>query len=716
MDNLEFLRAFHGELPADYGIETKTTAGNKQLGFLSTFQSLPNAEKVDTLFGVLPRRVNGTGIDRGFCVWLDSDGNLDDPAVEPQPSAAIHTGRVNGFHIYWRLDREETADRCAQISRLAAVAFDGDAHWCTPSFMGRLPNTTNSKYTPTRRTKLMFFDQSLRYDPEKLEEMFVAKIFEDYYTEGERHTLTLSLAGMLIRASWSLDRALRCIRYLYDLNPGTDLQGKLAAVTTTYTRHELGEPISTAKVRAVLTKEKFIDFITGLGITSRDGDLLVDGEVIGKALHIEREMVNHILSMGNWGFIQGKLARWEDTHWRVTDEAELSGEVFSLLSTAKYIVKGELQDFPATSKTSRAVSGMTNGTLIKYPLPDPEPYLLPLINGTLDLRSRKLLPSLRDQHHTWRIEIEYQPKVRSSVWENFIKEAVPDDVLRKHLQEWMGYFLLAGNKWERMLWLFGPSGTGKSTYIKGIEILLGPAGMALNTGHINDYTIAQLSGKRAALCGEISPKLLHTSTIKSLIAGDPVQARHPYGRPFTVVFDGKFAWGSNALPPLDQGEGMWRRIVPVEFSVKPKEKDDLLKSKLAEPEQAAGLLNWALDGLARLDECGDWPVPEKVSKTVREYQLATDTMTLFAEEWLERDEGFSVPVIEVYKRYSSWVTDRGFKISPLGPIFFQDARKAGLEIDTTPRPKPGLWFKGGMLRPELFDDSAAYQKLQIGAN
>src|SRR6185437_6463239 len=134
------------------------------------------------------------------------------------------------------------------------------------------------------------------------------------------------------------------------------------------------------------------------------------------------------------------------------------------------------------------------------------------------------------------------------------------------IQEFAGYCLRQGNPFERMLWLYGPSGTGKSTVVKTLLRLFGDAGVAVNIDRITEYTVASMAAARVAVCTEMSPSMLKTISLKALVSGDPVQGRHPYGRPFDVSYRGKFICASNSLPPVDEGEGLWRRLALVPFS------------------------------------------------------------------------------------------------------------------------------------------------------
>jgi P4 family phage/plasmid primase-like protien len=701
---VDFLRKIHDKTPNGYGIEIRRIPGPSRVYSLDGITDPGDLDTSNYYHGVLPRKILTKEIDQGFLIWCDTDGSLDDPStINPAPSVILHSGRVNGFHLYWRLKDSTPSEKCVELAKLICVALKGDPQVCTKGLTFRAPGSVNTKYTPPRKIEILKAEFDLEYEAGDLGERFVAAIFAPYYIDGERHQCTMALATLLARAGWDLEKSLRTVEYLYNMNPGQDLKGKLEDVRSTYSRIALGDPCSILKLKSYLDKDRFAKLMEGLGITAKDGDILLDGEVIGKLSNIERDFVTYFLGEKNWSSASGKVAMWRNDYWELSDDGIFSSEVFQILARTKYIKQGDTLDLPATSKLAKAVTSMAAGQLHKDPMEPADHHLLPLTNGTLDLRSMEIIPSSKDHRHLWKIPVSYDPSVSSPAWEAFMEEAVPDPSVRDHLQEWMGYCFMAGNIWERLLWLHGPQGTGKSTYIKAIKMLLGPAAVAISSEKFSDYTIAQLAGTRLGVCTELSPRLLRTSVIKALVSGDPVQGRHPYGKPFSVVFDGKLLWGSNELPPLDQGEGMWRRMVPVEFAVVPKKVDNSLKLKIA--EQASGVLNWGIIGLKRLLEIEEreesWVLPAAVQKTINTYKTASDPMTAFALEEINLDPQEHVPMLEVYQRWAAWAKERGVYVRPLDPIFFQELAKIGLVIDTTYTNGAGpgkMYLRGGSIK------------------
>lgn len=653
----------------------------------------------DVYFGVCLRAARSK-IAGATVVWCDADKDIPEE-WRPEPTVTVSSGR--GVHAYWVLDRMIPAEYAVRMTKLATMAYAGDPKVCEQARTMRLPGTWNVKYTPPRMSKAERGSDA-QYDPEHLEEHLAAAALAEFWEAGNRHSLTLCLAALLCRAGWDVDRAQRCVAILMEISGDQDTRDRVAAVTGTYERVERGEIVSATDLKDAMEAKAYKRLVEALGVTSRDGDVILDGERIGSQETLQESLVEYVLGSGEWGSLDGTLARWTGSVWQPVHKDYLATHVFKLLTRLREIKQGVETKFTATAALARAVSDMCSGQLSYTEVPEPGPYRVPVANGILDLLTGELLAHGREHHARWVLPVAYDPEATCPTWEAFLAEAAPNEAA--FLQEWLGYCLMAGNPWQRMLWVFGPSGTGKSTFLQAVSDLFGPACVPVKSGKLDDYSVASLAPSRVAVCSELSTRLLQTASLKALVASDPVVGRHPYGRPFQVVFKGKFVWASNALPPVDQSEGLWRRIVVVPFVTVPKSVNPLISEEIR--GEMAGVLNWALEGLRRVQEyirTRDWPLPLAVTETVAEYRSAADTFAAFARDELVIDEAGEIPARDLYKRYAWWAKDRGYQPEPFGPTFWRELRKSGMEPVDNPKMVGGrltrVW-RGAKLAPEAF--------------
>jgi P4 family phage/plasmid primase-like protien len=651
----------------------------------------------------------------GTLVWLDADaksGPVPDPSQTfPRPTLAASSGG-GGVHLYWALSEAVAPNHALRLSKLAALAFGGDRHAVnSPARVMRLPGTLNHKYEPPTPCLVTFSPEPpLRWDPAELEGALVARIAANHWAGGDRHALALALSAVLVRSGWGADRVVPTIRLACDMAEDEEWPDRVSAAKGTATRFAQGLPVSSAAWRDALGEEDGKFFLDGLGVTLRDGQLTRLGEVLGSAAHLEASLVDGFIADGEWAYADGSTVRWDGRLWVAADDDVLRYAVFEWARAVCQVTEGEDVPIVVSAKLAGAVASLVRGKLAQSPLPPPNPAVLPLLNGALDPDTLELRPIKREDHFRWSLAVEWDPEATCPTWDKFLLAAVPQEDPEaevRYLQEWGGYYLLPGNPWQILLWLYGLSGTGKSKFIGTLAAIFGDGAVSIKADKFDDYTVASLAHARIATCTELSNRTLRTSLLKALVAGDPVQGRHPYGRPFVVIFDGKFLWGSNYLPPVDEGEGAWRRFKVVVFDNVPPEVDVNLDEKLR--AELPGIFRWMLGGRTRVlgyTAASKWPEPPSVRAKVLEYRQSADTFGQFAADELELGPEYRVTGRELYTSYANWAKEHGHRVEPMGPLFRREMGRLGVKPDkeptTTPSGRPVLYWVGGKLRPDAF--------------
>lgn len=642
-------------------------------------------------------------------VWCDVDvkkrgGDAFDLAsVSPPPTLVVSSSPGN-FHLYWALGEQIEADEAVRIATLASAAFGGDPKVLEAKRVMRLPGSLNHKYDPPKPCEVVQY-QAIAYDPRDLETKLMAAAVAPYWADGNRHAVSQGVGAVLARASWSQSRAEEVIREVCRITKDREVADRVRSIGDTYGRHGRGETVSASGLREV-AEGAYKTLLDALGITARDGELILDGEVIGAAYQVERDVVQHIVDAHDWAYADGTLHRWNGRHWEVSTVEAFTSYVFSLLARIKIIDHLEEKEFPARARLATDIANMAKGMLALFPLPDAPSNLISLKNLVYSLETGETMEHKKEHSHRDVLPVTYDPDATCPTWERVVAEWLdgPDTVA--HLQEWFGYILTGRNPWQRFLWLYGPPGHGKSTVLHVAGKLLGSASVALNARNITEYKIAGLAHAKLATCSEISRRLLQTATVKALTGGDPVDARHPYGRPFSYVYQGNIMWLSNGLPPTDEFDGMERRLVILTFAKKPQRRDVQLWGKLA--DELPGILNWSLAGYRRWHEkheAGDWPLPASAAELVEEYRQSNDYFARFGEDEMELDPTFEEALQNIYQRYCEWAKERNAYIEPQGPRFFAELRKLGMAPVEKPKRVDGklvrVW-RGGRLTAQSF--------------
>lgn len=266
---------------------------------------------------------------------------------------------------------------------------------------------------------------------------------------------------------------------------------------------------------------------------------------------------------------------------------------------------------------------------------------LPVANGTLDLRTGELRPSVPGDLFTRALDVAYDPDADCPTWIESLRRATDGDLdLIEYLQEVVGY-LLTGRVSEHTFWFFyGPPRSGKSVFVNTVARLLGPFCVdvqkdALMKQRIQSNTqpeaFARMKGARMATALEVADNdRWDEATMKKLTGGDPVTARALYQNSFTFDPKVKVVATGNYRPKVrEQGESFWTRVRPVGFmhAVPAEQQDKYLMERLA--GEMPGILLWAVDGARRWYERGRLPIPQAVLSQIEEYRREMDLVGLF---------------------------------------------------------------------------------------
>lgn len=305
---------------------------------------------------------------------------------------------------------------------------------------------------------------------------------------------------------------------------------------------------------------------------------------------------------------------------------------------------------------------------------DPDPLLLTVLNGTLDLRTGELQAHRPGDLITRVSPVAYSPKAQCPVWEKFVLDAMAGEPERTaFLQRAVGYSL-SGSTREQVFFLnYGTGQNGKSTFLNALRDVFGDYAWHADSGTFLRQEsqrvrqdLAVLRGVRLCTTSEIEDgQRLDEDLIKGITGGDPIQARYLFSRTEAQFHPQLKLWMAvNHKPQIHgQDDGIWRRVVliPWEWHIPQVDKD--FASKLADERE--GILAWAVRGYADYQAVG-LSVPESVVRAAREYRSESDFLNDFIEEAFDsatkgsvnRDRG-AVTASDAYSAYRGWCQANG---------------------------------------------------------
>lgn len=276
----------------------------------------------------------------------------------------------------------------------------------------------------------------------------------------------------------------------------------------------------------------------------------------------------------------------------------------------------------------------------------------------LHFATRRQLPHNPQNYFTSKLPFAYDPTARSPVWEKFLADTVPE--CTDFLQEFAYYCLTTSTEHEIALWLCGPAGGGKSTFIEALTAMLGSRACVLGLNEIarSRFALTSLPGKTLAISTEQPADYISAAhTINSLISGERISVDRKMRDPIEVIPHAKFIWAMNELPRVGN-HGLFRRIKVVHFPGIPVE---LRNPRIKEAVAQAGMAvtNWALDGGVRFVERGRFIIPAAVDEASEEYRLSNDIPQLFLDECCEVGVSDKTSAADLYAAYSKWCKVNG---------------------------------------------------------
>ncbi len=328
---------------------------------------------------------------------------------------------------------------------------------------------------------------------------------------------------------------------------------------------------------------------------------------------------------------------------------------------------------------------------------DRERMAINVLNGTLRLEQvrRKRPPEdvaagKSEWHMVWEMvrydhrredfitklaDVEYRPKARSPVYEDFLATVQPKPEMRRFLAQWGGLSLTGFTGEQKLAFFYGGGSNGKGTWVETIARIAGDYAGTIKIASLLDQgkksgdqatpAIAKLPGVRFLRVSEPSKgAVLDEGLVKELTGEDPVDARHLNKSFFTFFPEFKITISGNNKPVIkDTSDGIWRRmqLVPWEADIPAEKRDKALKDKLL--AERDGIFAWLMRGLL------DWKKhgliePEDVRLATSEYRDDSDTIGRFLRQTCETGEDtrarpWRVQKRELFELYQAWCHQTG---------------------------------------------------------
>lgn len=262
--------------------------------------------------------------------------------------------------------------------------------------------------------------------------------------------------------------------------------------------------------------------------------------------------------------------------------------------------------------------------------------LLPLLNGVLDLSTKKLIPHAPSHRLTWCLPYAYNPLISCDPIIDWLTDTCGGERDLVQLMRAYLYGVVTGRTdWQKYLELIGAGGTGKSTFSRLAIALVGANNTHTTTLKKLEgerFETASIADKRLVLINDSERYAGSVSTLKALTGQDTL----PYEVKFKQSTGGftptamVIVAANETIQSSDYTSGLERRrvTVPMFNKISSENQRNLIEHRNGEIEgefaqYIPGLLNWVLE----MDE-------SEATRIIRNYQKAVPKLAAMKAQTL----------------------------------------------------------------------------------
>lgn len=321
--------------------------------------------------------------------------------------------------------------------------------------------------------------------------------------------------------------------------------------------------------------------------------------------------------------------------------------------------------------------------------------IIPFANGDMQINTNDnwLFRLDGKQPVPYRLPIDFVPLYSKRPTPNFDKWLTdlfyPEDI--PTIQEYLGYCLLPTTIGQKMLFIIGEGGCGKSIIKDILKAIFGEsmtAPIELKEFFDDKFKVAELENQLVFYEDDINDaKLDDASKFKKFATGGlPITADRKFKDNFKFILYCKFIMCGNAMLKCssDKSDGFYRRLLPIPTKPKNTSRRDIRDFGTLVAAEAVGILQWALIGLKRLIDNGwEFTISDRSNEYLQDFRELSDHLPSFMNDCFVPDDDRDFTNEELRTAYSVWCS--GNDIKPLlnktvKEWMFNNCGKYGLQM------------------------------------
>ena len=396
------------------------------------------------------------------------------------------------------------------------------------------------------------------------------------------------------------------------------------------------------------------------------------------------------------------LALWNGMYWDYDAKEEIHRLITAVMDNyyeaainAKNLSKEEHQRLVSHARKSN------NGRDIKVILEmleyyntikelKSEPHYLNVLNGVVDLKTKKLYPHEMNYQFTSVCNANYYPDEKSKHFKDFVQNIFYNDkdVIR-YVQQAFGYGITGERAEQKIFFMYGVGGNGKSVLVDAIsDVLNGFAAVLPTSGLTKEHSNAgaatpeliPLIGKRIAFSNELKgDQTMNDLAVKQLTGDKKISVRYMRKEFISIPVTFKIFVDTNFLPYFKYyDDAIERRVVIIPFNrtFSERTRDNELGKKLREDNDY--ILKWLVNGAYQYYEKGRLEEPEIIKNAKWEFKDNSDSVGMFIKDKTEECFGGEIASSDLYNIYLAYCKKKSY--DPLGrKSFSQAVKKKGIQ-------------------------------------
>jgi len=411
--------------------------------------------------------------------------------------------------------------------------------------------------------------------------------------------------------------------------------------------------------------------------------------MVGFIKHSEADAVKEMLELfednGVFLFRKYKLFHfYTGTHFQAVEVEQYQNFVLDFIDAAKVNPKQAYQ-----GKFIKEVGAGVMERIRHTVAQNDERGIINHQGGTIFVAANGELTHTEHSHEhgiTYCLPFAYEPTARCDMWLKFLSTSLtvkhengdetPDIETIHILQEYVAYCFLPRYV-DYFIYLYGLGANGKSVFLAVVEALFDSSTVSrLNLVSMKDHQLDALSGKLVNIGSEIPAGAFLTeqvANLKQMVVGEPIVINPKNRDPYTLRKPPKMMMaGNEEIKGGGTDDGLRRRLIQIVFDkqIAAKDRVDNLAGKIIENE-LPGILNWALEGLARFVKNNyKFTVSAKSEEAKRDYRRRTDHVWAFIEDYFVLGEDgkptkgarTKISTSKLYIAYKAWADKEGVKV------------------------------------------------------